>query len=302
MVIDAHSHWLPEEIIRNAHFFSRAWSQVEAQLAAMDASGIDKAVLTYPTSDAHLKMGSLTGVARVYNDNVAEVLRRYPGRFIGAALLPVGEKNGMLEELERATGEMGFRAVSLASSYNGIYLDDPLFEPVYRQAEQKGIPLFVHSQIIEPIGSERLQDPLLTPVIEYVFDLTVSIGRLLMSGTLQGHPGLCFVFANFGGVICHLGNRFDTTYEMLRGINFVKDLEGLPTHHLRRIYVDTGGDTGLYNFLAARELLGAGHICWGSDWPAKRDPAASIEAIKNLRIPEREKEDILGGTLQEIFK
>ncbi|MDD5730972.1 MAG: hypothetical protein PHN57_07605, partial [Candidatus Omnitrophica bacterium] len=89
MIIDSHSHWLPEEIISNAHFFSKAWGDIEAQLSAMENAGIDKAVLSYPTTDAHLKLGSISKVSYLFNDNVARIIKRYPGKFIGAAILPL---------------------------------------------------------------------------------------------------------------------------------------------------------------------------------------------------------------------
>ncbi|MDD4894700.1 MAG: amidohydrolase family protein, partial [Candidatus Omnitrophica bacterium] len=222
MIIDSHSHWLPEEIIANAHFFSKAWGDIEAQVKMMDGAGIDKAVLSYPTSDAHLKLGSFSYVSKVYNDNIAKIIKRYPEKFIGAAVLPVDNTQDMADELKRTTQEAGFKAVSLASSYNGIYLDDKRFLPVYKIAEENNVPIFVHSQIVNPIGFERVNDPLLTPVIEYVFDTTICVGKLLMADIFRDYPKLKFIFAYFGGVITHLEHRFDTTYQMLRGINFVK--------------------------------------------------------------------------------
>ncbi|MGD0336233.1 MAG: amidohydrolase family protein, partial [Candidatus Omnitrophota bacterium] len=279
MIIDSHSHWLPEEIINNAHFFHKGWGDIEAQVKIMDEAGINRAVLTYPTSDAHLKLGSISRVAHIYNDNVAKILKRYPARFIGAAVLPIDNVNDMRGELLRAINELGFKALSLASSYNGMYLDDQCFLPVYQIARDKKIPIFVHSQIVNPIGSERVQDPLLTPVIEYIFDMTMCVGKLLMSGILADYPNLKFIFANFGGAISFLQHRFDTTYLMLRGINFVKDLKANPTEYLKNIYVDTGGDRIEANFLLALELFGPGHILWGSDWPAKQDIAGSIAAV-----------------------
>ncbi len=302
MIIDSHSHWLPQEIISNAHFFSKAWGDIEAQVKMMEGAGVAKAVLSYPTSDAHLKLGSAKEVARIYNDNVGAVLKAYPDKFIGAAVLPVGESAAMLDELKRATGELGFKAISLASSYNGVYLDDPAFLPIYKQAAKENIPLFVHSQIVSPIGSERVQDPLLTPVTEYIFDTTMCIGKLLMADILREYADVRFVFAYFGGVIAHLTHRFDATYQMLRGINFVKDLKGDPTDHLKNIYVDTSGDTVGANFTAALELVGASHILWGSDWPAKKDPAASIKAVRDLNITEQDKAGILGDNLLALLK
>jgi Predicted metal-dependent hydrolase of the TIM-barrel fold len=302
MIIDAHSHWLPREIIHNAHFFSPAWGDIEAQLAMMDEAGIDKAVLSYPTSDAHVKVGSLKEVARIYNDAVARITTRFPDRFIGAAILPFGNAEEMVLELRRATEQLGFRALSLASSYDGAYLDDNLFFPVYEIAQKNRIPIFVHPQIINPIGSERVNDPLLTPVIEYVFDTTMSIGKLLMGEVFTLFPELTLIFSNFGGIITHVANRFDETYKMLRGINFVKDLGGNPTQFLKNIYVDTGGDKTTSNFLSALELLGAQHILWGSDWPAKKDITGSQEAVSRLPLSQNEIKNILGETINNLLK
>jgi predicted TIM-barrel fold metal-dependent hydrolase len=301
MLIDAHSHWLPLDIISNAHFFHKGWGDIESQLKVMDQAGIDWAVLSYPTTDAHLKLGSISEVAHIYNDNVAKILKAYPKKFIGAAILPVDNSMDMLEELRRATGELGFKGISLASSYNGIYLDDKMFLPIYKEAEEQGLPIFVHSQIVNPIGFERVKDPLLTPVVEYVFDTTISVGKLLMSDILRQYPKVKFIFAHFGGVICYLKQRFDTTYQMLRGMNFVKDLQGNPSDYFKNIYVDTSGDTTKANFLLSLDLMGPKHILWGSDWPAKQDVAAGIKAVQDLDLSQEDKQNILGGNSERMF-
>jgi predicted TIM-barrel fold metal-dependent hydrolase len=301
MIIDAHSHWLPQEIINNAHFFHKGWSDIEGQLRAMQGAGIRKSVLSYPTSDAHLKLGGYSEAARIFNDNIAEIIKRYPDKFIGSAVLPVGSPQEMLSELKRATQELGLKAISLASSYDGMYLDDERFLPVYKLAQADKICIFVHSQIIKPIGSERVEDPLLTPVIEYVFDITICIGKLLMSGILREFSGVKFVFAYFAGVAPFLAQRFDATYQMLRGINFVKDLGAKPTEYLKNIYMDTSGDKTKANFLSALELAGPKHLLWGSDWPAKQDTAGSISAVRSLDISDKDKEDILGGNLEMML-
>jgi predicted TIM-barrel fold metal-dependent hydrolase len=301
MIIDAHAHWLPQEIIANAHFFSKAWGDIESHLKMMDEQSIDKAVISYPTSDAHLKLGSVSKVAKIYNDNVAKILKRFPDKFIGTAILPVGNSSDMLEELKRAQ-DLGFKAISLATSHDKAYLDDAMFLPIYRQAQEHNLPIFVHSQIVNPIGFERVQDPLLTPVIEYVFDTTICIGKLLMAGIFKDFSRVKFVFAHFAGAIPFLQHRFDATYQMLRGINFVKDLQANPTDYLKNIYVDTGGDKVKTNFLLALELLSPKHILWGSDWPAKKDIAGAIQAVKDLDISEEDKEDILGNNLERLLK
>ena len=300
MIIDSHSHWLPEEIIKNAHFYHKGWGDIEAQLKIMDEAGMDSAVLSYPTSDAHLKLGSISEVVRIYNDNLARIIKRYPDKFIAAAILPIDHELDMQKEFKRATEELGFKVISLATSYNGIYLDDKRFLPIYKLAEEKNIPIFIHSQIVKPIGTERVEDPLLTPVIEYVFDTTICIGKLLMADILRDYKTK-FIFAYFGGVIPFLAHRFDATYQMLRGMNFVKDLQANPTEYLKNIYVDTSGDTQEANFLSALKLLGPKHLLWGSDWPAKKDIMSSIKAINTLALSQEDKDNILGGNLASML-
>ncbi len=302
MIIDAHCHWLPDEVIANAHFYHKAWGDIEAQLAAMQGAGIDQAVLSYPTSDAFVKLGGHAQVAQVFNERVAAIVKRYPGKFVGAAIVPFGEPLAMRDALARAVEEQGFKAASLPTNYDGVYLDDARFAGVFAYCQKQHLPVFVHAQIVNPIGSERVRDPLLTPVIEYVFDTTICIGKMLMSGSFAAFPDLAFVFGSFGGVVPFLAYRFDMTYRMLRGINFVKDLGADPTQYLQKIYVDTSGDTQAANLQAALALLGPGHILWGSDWPAKKDPAAAIKVLETAGLKGQEKNDILGNNCARLLK
>jgi len=301
MMFDAHSHWLPREIIDNAHFYSNAWGNIENQLALMDRFYIDKTLILYPTTNAQEKMGSLGEVARVYNSRVAEVMEKYPERFVGAAILPVDEPKEMLKEFKRATEELRFKAISLATSLNSVYLDDDIFYPLYEGAEALNTPIFVHPQTINPIGYERLRDPLLTPVIEFVFDTTICIGKLMTAGVLKRFPHLKFVFAHLGGVMPFIKERFDSIYRMLRGRNIAKDLSALPSEYLRQIYVDTSGATSHSALMCTLEMVGTQHILWGSDYPGNPDIRASIEAIEELDIPAEEKARILGENIKQIL-
>ena len=99
-----------------------------------------------------------------------------------------------------------------------------------------------------------------------------------------------------------LGHRFDATYEMLRKMNFVKDLGGQPTEFLKKVYVDTGGDKNKLNIEIAVSFFGAAHVLWGSDWPAKKDVSSGISAVKDLDISQEDKDNILGGNLVGMFQ
>lgn len=303
MIIDSHSHYLPKEILKWASFYPESFSDIETRIGIMDTAGIDKAVLTYPTTDAAQKAKvSETEIARIFNDSVVEVINKYPERFVGTAVISPFSKKETLKKLERAINKLGLKGISLASSYEGIYLDDERFFPLYEKATEWDIPIFVHATTEKPMGYERLVHPLLTPVIEYVFDITVCIGKLITSGTLDRFSGLNFIFAHFGGVMPFIRERFDTIYEMLFGLQVIEKLPKLPSEYLKGIYVDTSGSSSKDAILSTMKTVGIDHILWGSDYPSNAAPQSSIETVKKLNIPDKDGEKILSKNILRLFR
>ena len=86
-IIDAHSHYMPPEVAQKTTFFKVNWSDVERQLTVMDDCGIEKALLLYPTSDAHIQMGGWTNLCSVYNKGIADIVKIRRDRFIGAGII-----------------------------------------------------------------------------------------------------------------------------------------------------------------------------------------------------------------------
>lgn len=302
MIIDSHSHYLPEEILKWASFYSETFSDIEDRIGIMDEVGIDKALLTYPTTDASRRAKvSEVEISKIFNDRIAEVIKKYPKRFIGTAVIAPFDKKEMLRELERAIDELGLKGISLASSYEGIYLDDERFFPLYEKVIELNIPVFVHTTTEKPMGYERLAHPLLTPVMEYVFDITVCIGKLITSGTLDRFPALKLVFAHFGGVIPFIRERFDTIYKMLYDRRIIEKLPKSPSEYLKEIYVDTSGSSSKDALLSTMETVGIEHILWGSDYPSNATPQSSIKTVKELNIPNEGKEKILAKNLLSIL-
>lgn len=299
-IIDAHSHFLPDEIRNQASFYSEDWGKIEKQIEVMERLGIDQSILSYPTTDVSYK-GQLTESqeARLYNESMGRIVKRYPDRFFFTALTPIFD--GKVEdELKKAKEELGARGISLASSYRGVYLDDQRFYKIYGSAIDLGLPIFVHATTNSPIGCDRVEDPLLTPVIEFLFDLTICVGKLLMSGTLERFSELTFIFPHFGGVLPFLMERFDTTYTMLRRRGYVKELKGLPSDHLKKVCVDVSGTTSPLTIKCALELFDADHILWGSDYPSNTKASESIVSIEELDIPDSHKSAILGKNSERI--
>ena len=299
-IIDAHSHYMPPEVAQNTAFFKVNWSNIDNQLKTMDQLGIEKAVLLYPTSDAHLNMGGWSNLCRIYNDEISRVARKHGDRFIGAGILPVDSPDDLMSELKRLH-ELGLKVISLASSCDKKYLDDESFDGVFEFASRYNMPIHVHPQIMNPIGEERLKDPLLTPVLEYVFDVSVCIGKMMMGGVFAKYRGVKFIFAHYGGVIPIVKERFDNTYQMLRKRNFVKDLNKLPSEYFKDLYFDVSGSKSMGALLLALEVVDPSHILFGSDFPANQSMAETISVIKDSPLEQRQKLSIFSDNAASIF-
>jgi len=299
-VIDAHSHYMPPAVAEKTTFFKMYWSDAESHLKKMDELGIETSLLLYPTSDGHLKMNGWREVCRVYNQGICDLIRKYPSRFIGAGILPPDNSQNLNEELKHFD-DYGFKAFSLASSYDGKYLDDEMFYPVYEFAQKKDFPIHVHPQIMNPIGEDRVKDPLLTPVLEYVFDVSVCIGKMMMNDIFLKFPRVKFIFAHYGGVVPFVKERFDNTYLMLRSRDFVKDLAKNPSDYFKNLYFDTSGSKSPASLLCALELVDASHILWGSDHPANQNIADSISVIDGAPLTPIQKSSIFSENLRNLI-
>jgi predicted TIM-barrel fold metal-dependent hydrolase len=300
LIWDAHTHWMPPEVAEHTAFYKKGWSDIDLLLKTLDDAGIDKAVLLYPSSDAHLNGGGWSRVCDVYNKGIAKKLREYPDRFLGTGILPMDRPEEMVREIDKIQ-DLGLNGLSVASSHEGTYLDDDSFLPVWDKAEREGLPIFVHSQTINPIGFDRVKDPLLMPVVEYLFDITMCAGAMMMSRVFSRHKGLKWVFAHFAGVMPFLADRFDSTYTMLRSREMVKDLGGLPSEILKNVFVDISGVKSISLLNMALDFFGPRHVIWGSDFPAQKNPAESIKALESLAIQKEEKKHILSKNIIDLL-
>jgi len=291
---------MPPEVAEHTTFYKKGWSDSDLLLKTLDDAGIEKAVLLYPSSDAHLNGGGWSRVCDIYNKGIARKHKEYPDRLLGAGILPMDRPREIAREIDKIQ-DLGLCGLSLASSHEGTYLDDDIFLPVWEKAEKKGLPIFVHSQTINPIGFDRVKDPLLMPVVEYLFDVTMCAGAMMMSGIFNQYTGLKVVFAHFAGVLPFLADRFDSTYSMLRSREMIEDLGGLPSEILKNVFVDISGVKSISLLNMALEFFGPRRIVWGSDFPAQKTLSESISALNSLDIKRDEKEHILGKNLINLL-
>ena len=106
-------------------------------IARMDAAGIDMQVLSHVEpgvqflDDPELAIS----LSREINDWLHEVVRTYPSRFAGFAMIPTQSPKDAADELERCVTEMGFVGALVNGHTNGRYLDHESYSVLFDRAE-----------------------------------------------------------------------------------------------------------------------------------------------------------------------
>ena len=115
----------------------------DRMLFAMDRAGIDCACL----------FNIFHPDGRRGHDLTAAFITRHPDRFIGFAYASPLWPYDPVPELERAIDELGFRAIKIYPPYTPYNVDNPIWDPIYRFADTRGLALISHT------GSEATCPP-----------------------------------------------------------------------------------------------------------------------------------------------
>lgn len=294
-VIDFHAHMLDAEIVKicgehsaitgfgrrpppsKPHF--RKFYEPELQIADMDERGIDVHVLfTGPVfmSTSWADAGTALRLTQQMNDKMADWVRRYPDRFVGTVTLPMQDIDAAVTELRRAVGTLGHRALLLPTQFDGDYLGDQRYRPLWEAVRELDIPVFIHP--------EGLSDPWF-----HQYALWNSLGQsieeakvmasIIYEGLLDAVPGLKIVVAHGGGYFPGYMGRLDRNIEKPETL---KNIKGKPSDYLRHFYYDTC----VYDPLALQTLLkrvGADRLVLGADYPVgDADPVGVIKDAVTL--------------------
>ncbi|HZS02404.1 MAG TPA: amidohydrolase family protein [Chloroflexota bacterium] len=323
MIVDCHTHFLPTpllEALRAAKagtpmgpFLAHPLDRLDQQLPILDAEEIERALLTYSMllepAIAAAGMSRAEGV-RLANDEMAAAIRQFPDRFLGAAAVDSAAGEAALPELERAVRELGMRAVHMVTNYDGLFLDSPTFWPIYRRAEELGVPVMVHPTA--PKGWTALQAAMeadwIAAELGSPLDTTLSIARMIMRGVFDEFRQLRICFCHLGGFMPMLAGRLDTNYEMYRTVLGPAGADALgvtrrASDYFGRYYVDIHSmDTPAIE--CALKTVGPERVVFGSDFPYN-PPTVGIRFAKQrlaaLDAPQAVKERIARENARELL-
>jgi len=270
----------------------------EERIEVLDQLGIDRQflsmspVLWFYQAEA----ADALAAAREYNDEIADICRRYPDRFGGLAWLPLQDAGASVEELERAMAA-GLAGVAVASHVNGENWDSPRLYPVMQAAERLGAIVFIHPaqvRVRELIPKFHMRNIFGNP-----WEVTVAAGSLVFGGVLDRLPDLKVVLAHGGGYLSFAIGRMDHAHEVRPEAR--EFIARAPSDYVKRFFFDTithSPDALAYLI----DRVGVPQVVMGTDYPADMATGRPVEAIEAVaELNEDEKQLILGGNALRLL-
>lgn len=271
-------------------------TDVKAKLADMDAAGIQMATLSINDPGPELFRDEGEKAARLANDFIAQVARQHPHRFVGLCVLPLQEMKASLRELERCINKLNMRGILLYSNLDGRFPDEAQFHPLFRRAEEMDIPVLLHPAC--PVTFEATKGYEMAAGLGLMFDTTIALSRIILSGLLDQHPRLKLLCPHVGGALPYLIGRLDhQTMVLKRGADHIKKP---PSEYLRQIYLDTVSPTPMairYGY----DFVGPDRLLYASDHPWV-DPKLIAGAVRSLKLPLEDERKIFGENARKLFR
>lgn len=311
--LDFHTHFLQREVFNSCHphsvcscfgenllspdtpVFARMFDPA-LQIDDMDEIGIDVHMLssadviqsrTWATPEEEARLSMLV------NDECARWVNLFPDRFIGSAVLPLGDMKRAVKEAERAI-DMGLRVFNLTSNYRGAYLGDPRFEDLWSIVLEQDLVVFIHP---EGTTDPWFQDYAMWNSIGQSIEEVKVMSSLIYEGVLDRNPGVKIVMAHGGGYMPHYMGRLDrnVTDKPFTTQNISKK----PSEYLSDFYYDSCVyDERTLEILV--ENVGIDRLVLGGDYPVGGiDP---LDFLDRTALSDADCAAIAGGNACQLLQ
>lgn len=150
----------------------------EETVVLMDQAHIQTVMLS-----AWCRPGAEGGVWVFSNDEVAAMVRQFPGRFIGVAAVNLERPVQAVHELERAVKELGFKALRVIPWLWNRPPNDKLYYPLYVKCIELDIPFCTQVGHTGPLLPSEPGRP-----IPYLDEVALTFPELRIVGGHIGYP------------------------------------------------------------------------------------------------------------------
>lgn len=331
MIIDAFNHVLPPRYLaeRNKRAGSKFTSQytkysvanpgltdLEVRFRIMDKFEGLVQVLTIagPNVESITEPNDTVELAKIANDEMAELIVKYPDRFVGAlACLPMNDMEAALKEADRAINELRFRGVEIFTDINGKPVDSPEFMPLYEKMQYYNLPLLLHprrTNTTPDYAAETVSKYLIFTNFGWPYETSKAMARLAFS-VLPRYPDLKVLTHHAGGMIPFFYKRIQLSWdwnEMRTGYRYDNQhLTKAPVDYYRMFYCDTAIQGNTPALQCAWHFFGTDHMLFATDAPydsqlGERAYRETIAALQAMDIPDSEKKKIFEDNARRFFR
>jgi aminocarboxymuconate-semialdehyde decarboxylase len=253
-------------------------------------------------------------LAKLANDEMAELVLKYPDRFAGAvAALPMIDMDATLKEVDRAINDLRFRGVQINTPINNKPLDSPEFLPLYEKMSQYHLPIWIHpvrEADFADYRTEKRSKYMIFHIFGWPYETAAAMTRLVFSGVLEKYPNLKIITHHCGSMIPYLEQRIIGAYdhaEMLRGARYKQGLTKSPIEYFKMFYNDTAIYGSTPGLMCAYAFCGADHLLFATDFPydsqfGERYIRQTIQSIEQMNISDKEKKMIFEDNARKLLR
>ena len=233
-------------------------------------------------------------VARFLNDDLANLVNKYPKKYIGLGSLPMQDPELAVQELFRIR-ELGLEGVQVGSNIEDKNLNEPDFYPVWEACEKLGLAVLVHPWNM--MGKKNMKKYWLPWLVGMPAETSRAMCSMIFGGIFEKFPNLRVNF-------CHASGSFLSTIGRIEhGFNSRPDLVALdnqnnPREYCGHFWVDCiTHDQDMLRYVL--KMQGSKRVTLGSDYPFPLGDLEIGEFINRMNLEESVVEDIFCNSTLE---
>jgi predicted TIM-barrel fold metal-dependent hydrolase len=270
----------------------------EKHLAEMDKAGVAVAMLSQYSGFWFGDANQARRDAREVNEwAAATMVEPYKNRFGLFASLPLPDAEGSLKEIEYAFDTLKADGVSLITSYDGKWLGDPSFDPVFEELNRRKAVVFTHP--LEPACCRNPLTGVGPTTLEYPTDTTRAIVNLLVSNAATRYPDVRFIFSHAGGTLVSIAQRILGDEATAEGLAKAPAKDSR-LYHVRRFHYDTAGSANPVQLQSLKLLVPTSQIVFGTDTPLA-SLSGTVAGIRTSGLSVEEQRGVYRENLLQIL-
>jgi 6-methylsalicylate decarboxylase len=227
-------------------------------------------------------------MARRVNEYTANLVANRPDRFGNLATLPLPDVEGSFNEIRYASETLRADGFLLLANYEGKYLGDHAFEPMWEELNRRQAVVLIHPGETPGQPPFPTADGIASPLLDFLLHTTRAAVQLVFNGVIERYPAVRMILSHAGGFLPYAALR------VAGGVpHFRTDLNdpAKTLAKLKHFYFDTTLASGSA-IPALKDFATRDHILFGTDFPyAPPDVAAyfiaALDANEHLGPDER---------------